>query len=62
MGSGRPLVLFIDDLQWADLASLNLLETLLTDRALARLMLIGAYRDNEVGGSHPLIATLDRLR
>ena len=62
VGGGRPLVLFIDDLQWADLASLNLLETLLTDRALARLMLIGAYRDNEVGVSHPLIATLDRLR
>ncbi len=57
----HPLVLFIDDLQWADLASLNLLSVLLTDGQLSHLMLIGAYRDNETSPSHPLMLTLERL-
>ncbi|WP_157817473.1 AAA family ATPase [Candidatus Thiodictyon syntrophicum] len=50
----RPLVLFLDDLQWADAPSLDFLGALLEDAALAGLLLIGAYRDNEVDGSHPL--------
>ena len=57
----RPLVLFIDDLQWADLASLNLLEAVLTDSQVTHLLVIGAYRDNETPPSHPLLLMLDRL-
>lgn len=58
----HPLVIFIDDLQWADLASLKLLELLMTDRDRQYLALIGAYRDNEVSPTHPLIQTLERIQ
>jgi predicted ATPase/class 3 adenylate cyclase len=50
----HPLVLFLDDLQWADSASLNLLKALLTDDENRHLLLIGAFRDNEVDATHPL--------
>ena len=50
----HPLVLFLDDLQWADPASLGLLETVLTDIDSHHLLVIGAYRDSEVDASHPL--------
>lgn len=60
--AGHPLVLFLDDLQWVDRASLRLLHALLTDPASHHLLLIGAYRDNEVAASHPLVSTLDALR
>lgn len=46
--------LFIDDLQWADSSSLDLLQTLLQDEEISSLLLVGAYRDNEVSESHPL--------
>ncbi len=59
--SEHPLVIFLDDLQWGDLATLKLLEVLMTDEETKYLFLVGAYRDNEVGGDHPLIATIDRL-
>ncbi len=49
-----PLVLFLDDMQWADPASLELLKTLLTDVAKKNLLVIAAYRDNEVETNHPL--------
>ncbi len=55
----HPLVLFLDDLQWADAASLKLLENIITDGEMKYLLLIGAFRDNEVTPSHPLILTLD---
>ncbi|MGK5093905.1 AAA family ATPase [Deltaproteobacteria bacterium TL4] len=58
----HPLVLFLDDLQWADSASLNLIEKLLTEHNQAYLLLIGAYRDNEVNPAHLLALTLDRLK
>ncbi|MDI3289448.1 AAA family ATPase [Polyangium sp. 15x6] len=58
----RPLVLFLDDLQWADPGSLKLLELLLADRDCPGLLLLGAYRDNEVDAAHPLTATLAALR
>ncbi|HEY1011381.1 MAG TPA: serine/threonine-protein kinase PknK, partial [Herpetosiphonaceae bacterium] len=58
----HPLVLFLDDLQWADSASLKLIEQLLADRAGRALLLIGAYRDNETGAGHPLLLTLDALK
>ncbi len=50
----RGLVLFLDDLQWSDAASLTLVEALLTDPMTRHLLLVGAYRDNEVSQSHPL--------
>lgn len=57
----RPVVLFLDDLQWADLASLYLLENLYSDASLQHLLLIGAYRDNEVDETHALTRTLRAL-
>jgi len=58
----HPLALFLDDLQWLDPATLELLERLMTDRDARYLMLVGAYRDNEVSSSHPLTRTLDAIR
>jgi predicted ATPase len=58
----HPLVLFLDDLQWVDSATLNLLELILTVEENTSLYLIGAYRDNEVNPTHPLMMTLDKLR
>ena len=60
--SEHPLALFLDDLQWLDAATLDLLEDLLTRADVRNLMLIGAYRDNEVSPSHPLLRTLDSIR
>jgi predicted ATPase/serine phosphatase RsbU (regulator of sigma subunit)/tRNA A-37 threonylcarbamoyl transferase component Bud32 len=57
----HPLVIFLDDLQWADSATLKLIELMMTDTDMQYLFLIGAYRDNEVSPSHPLIITLDGL-
>ncbi|MDF2387836.1 AAA family ATPase [Nostoc ellipsosporum NOK] len=58
----HPLVLFLDDLQWADSASLNLIELIISDPNSEYLLLIGAYRDNEVSGNHPLIHTLEQIQ
>jgi len=58
----HPIVVFIDDLQWADFASLNLLKVLMDDKQNQYLLLIGAYRDNEVSLSHPLIATIEEIQ
>src|SRR5271165_4733381 len=58
----HPLALFLDDLQWLDAATLDLFEDLLTRSDLKHLMLIGAYRDNEVDGAHPLMRKLDAIR
>ena len=55
----HPLVLFLDDLQWIDAATLALVEDLVGRRETRHLLLIGAYRDNEVGPSHPLVLALD---
>jgi len=57
----HPLVMFLDDLQWADSASLNLIKVLMGDRDRGYLLLLGAYRDNEVFPAHPLILTLAEL-
>src|SRR5919202_4603490 len=54
----HPLVIFLDDLQWADSASLKLIQLLTSDRSRRYLFLIGAYRDNEVFPAHPLMVTL----
>nr|MCU0536284.1 AAA family ATPase [Hydrococcus sp. Prado102] len=62
-GSAKhPLVIFLDDLQWADSASLKLIELIMTDTDLEYLFLIGSYRDNEIHSTHPLTITLDKLR
>jgi predicted ATPase len=58
----HPLALFLDDLQWLDSATLDLLEHLLTHSEVRHLLLVGAYRDNEVGPSHPLMRTLEAIR
>src|SRR5579872_6338083 len=58
----HPLALFLDDLQWLDAATLDLLEDLLTRTDLQHLLLIGAYRDNEVNATHPLVRKLDAIR
>ena len=57
----RPLVVFLDDLQWADTSSLNLISVILADEDLRHLLLLGAYRDNEVDASHPLMIMLSEL-
>ena len=57
----HPLVIFLDDLQWADSASLKLIELLVTDSDSKYLLIIGAYRDNEVSPTHPLIATIENI-
>lgn len=58
----QPLVLFLDDLQWADSASLELLEWLVSVPDIQHLLLIGAYRENEVGSSHPFLLMLERIQ
>jgi predicted ATPase/transcriptional regulator with GAF, ATPase, and Fis domain len=57
----HPLVIFLDDLQWADAATLGILRPLLTSPDVRHLILIGAYRDNEVGPSHPVSRTVEAL-
>ena len=58
----HPLALFLDDLQWLDVATLDLLEHLVTHSDVRHLLLVGAYRDNEVSPSHSLPRTLDAIR
>src|SRR5882757_2808386 len=58
----HPLALFLDDLQWLDAATLDLLEDLATQPDVRHLMLVGAFRDNEVSPSHPLLRTLEAIR
>ncbi len=57
----HPIVLFMDDLQWADSASLNLIQTLLTNRNLHYFLLVGTCRRSEVSDYHPLVMTIDIL-
>lgn len=59
--SDHPLVICIDDLQWTDLSSLNLIEQLILDPDINYFLLIGAYRDNEVKPTHPLMHTLEKI-
>src|SRR6267143_409868 len=58
----HPLALFLDDLQWLDAATLDLLEHILTYAEVRHLFIIGAYRDNEVGEAHALSKTLERIK
>jgi PAS domain S-box-containing protein len=58
----HPLVLFLDDLQWLDRATLKLLEHFMTQPEVGHLLVIGAFRDNEVGSDHALLRTLEAIR
>ena len=58
----HPLVLFLDDLQWIDSASLKLLKLMMMDEQMQSFLLIGAYRDNEVSVTHPLISLVTQLQ
>jgi predicted ATPase/signal transduction histidine kinase len=58
----HPLALFLDDLQWLDAATLDMLADLLTHADVQQLLVIGAYRDNEVDSAHPLMRRLDTIR
>jgi predicted ATPase/signal transduction histidine kinase/CheY-like chemotaxis protein/tRNA A-37 threonylcarbamoyl transferase component Bud32 len=58
----HPLVIFLDDLQWADLPSLKLLEQIATNPESQYLLILGAYRDNEVHPTHPLTHTLRQIQ
>ncbi len=58
----HPLVIFIDDWQWADAASMNLLKTLLSNCIGDHLLVIGAFRKNEVAEGHPFFLTIEEIR
>ncbi|MEH2465366.1 trifunctional serine/threonine-protein kinase/ATP-binding protein/sensor histidine kinase [Nostoc sp.] len=58
----HPLVMFLDDLQWADSASLKLLQLLISESSYGSLLILGAYRDNEVFPTHPLMLTLEQIQ
>src|SRR5580658_364628 len=58
----HPLALFLDDLQWLDVATLDFLEDLLIQQDLSHLLVVGAYRDNEVDSTHPLMRKLSAIR
>lgn len=57
----RPLTLFIDDLQWLDASTIELVDYLVTRSDVRRLLIVGAYRDNEVGAAHPLRLSVARM-
>ncbi|HET9376995.1 MAG TPA: AAA family ATPase [Chthoniobacterales bacterium] len=58
----HPLTVFLDDLQWLDAATLTLIEHLVSHPDVKHLLIIGAYRDNELSTSHPFMLTLDSIR
>jgi PAS domain S-box-containing protein len=58
----HPIVIFLDDLQWIDSATLKLIELILLDEQTQSLFLIGAYRNNEVTPTHPLVLKLEELQ
>ena len=58
----HPLVIFLDDLQWADLASLKLMKLVMEKIDINYLLLIGAYRDNEVNAGHSLLLTVEEIK
>ncbi len=57
----HPLVIFVDDLQWSDTGSLKLMQLLMSEKNSEYLLLLGAYRDNEVNPTHPLMLTLEEI-
>jgi len=61
-GPDNPLVIFLDDLQWADSASRQLIHLLTTDAATRHLLLLGAYREEDLSSAHPLALLLNEMR
>ena len=59
---GKPFILFLDDLQWAEASSFDLLRSVLEDKHLAHFLVLGAYRDNEISPGHPLLHFLEHIR
>lgn len=57
----HPLALFIDDLQWSDHSTLDLLKNIITSQDIRYLLIIGSYRDNEIRIGHPLEGFIDFL-
>lgn len=57
-----PLVIFLDDLQWADLSSLNLIRRILENPRQENILILGAYRDNEVDKAHPLMISIRQIK
>jgi predicted ATPase/signal transduction histidine kinase/tRNA A-37 threonylcarbamoyl transferase component Bud32 len=60
--SNHPVVFFLDDLQWADIASLQALQTFMSDSTNCYCLVIAAYRDNEVSSTHPFMQTVEAIR
>ena len=58
----HPIILFMDDVHWADIASLELFQKILNDHSVKGLMLVCTYRENEVDMSHPLIRTIEKIK
>jgi predicted ATPase/signal transduction histidine kinase len=58
----HPITIFLDDLQWVDIPTLKLLERLILDSKTRYMFIIGAYRDNEVNSTHPLIISLNKIK
>lgn len=58
----KPVILFLDDLQWADTSSLNLIKLLLTQTKNKSLLILGSYRNNETGPLHPLTLVLNAIK
>jgi predicted ATPase/signal transduction histidine kinase/GAF domain-containing protein len=58
----HPLALFLDDLQWSDAATLDVIEDVLTQPDVRHVLVIGAYRDNEVDPTHPLMRKLQAIK
>ncbi|MDZ8183656.1 MAG: AAA family ATPase [Nostoc sp. ChiSLP02] len=58
----HPLVIFLDDLQWADLASLKLMQLLMSEASSTYMLIVGAYRDKEITPAHPLMLTLAEIQ
>lgn len=59
---GKPLVIFLDDLQWTDWSTCKLIQYLMTYGGLKRTLIIGAYRSNEVNSTHPLSASMAMIK
>ncbi|MBI9069227.1 MAG: AAA family ATPase [Salinivirgaceae bacterium] len=58
----HPLVIFLDDLHWADMASLDMIESLLSHNHTGSLLIIGAYIDSEIKTEHPLLISIERIQ
>jgi len=58
----HPLIIFLDDLQWADFGTLQLVELMMSDSRIKSLLLLGAYRNNEVDANHPTMMAIERLK